>query len=53
LPQGKRRAELEKTGHLFLEALRCESIPQAAGDSYATVKLARLQRSLTLDENDL
>jgi predicted nucleic acid-binding protein len=51
LPQGKRRAELEKTGHLFLKALPCEPVPQGAGD--ATVKLARLQRGLALDENDL
>lgn len=53
LPQGKRRAELEKTGHLFLKALPCEPVPQGAGDFYSTVKLARLQRGLALDENDL
>jgi len=33
--------------------LRCEPVPQAAGDFYATIKLARLQRGLALDENDL
>jgi predicted nucleic acid-binding protein len=53
LPEGKRRAELEKTGHLFLEALPCEPVPQGAGDFYATVKLARLQRGLALDEKRL
>ena len=53
LPEGKRRVELEETGEQFLAALRCEPVPQRAGDFYATVKLARLQRGLTLDENDL
>lgn len=53
LPEGKRRAELEETGHQFLAALHCEPVPERAGDSYATVKLTRQQRGLALDENDL
>jgi predicted nucleic acid-binding protein len=53
VPAGRRRAELEETGHQFLNALRCEPIPERAGDFYATVKLTRQQRELTLDENDL
>ena len=53
MPEGKRRAELEMTGRQFLAALRCEPVSQAAGGLYAAVKLARLQRGLTLDENDL
>lgn len=53
VPAGRRRAELEETGHQFLNALRCEPIPERAGDFYATVKLTRQQRGLTLDENDL
>jgi predicted nucleic acid-binding protein len=53
LPEGRRRAELEKTGHEFLASLRCEPVPERAGDFYAAVKLARQQRGLTLDENDL
>jgi predicted nucleic acid-binding protein len=53
LPAGRRRAELEETGHQFLAALRCEPIPVEAADRYATLKLTRQQGGLTLDENDL
>jgi predicted nucleic acid-binding protein len=53
LPPGRRRVELEETGHQFLEAVLCEPIPERAGDFYAAVKLARQQGGLTLDENDL
>ena len=53
LPEGRRRAELEETGRQFLAVLRCEPVPERAGDFYAAVKLARQQRGLALDENDL
>ena len=53
LPEGRRRAELEKTGHQFLTAMLCEPVPEQAGDYYAALKLARQQRGLALDENDL
>jgi len=53
LPEGKRRTELELAGRRFLEALHCEPIPKMAGDFYASIKLARQQRGLALDENDL
>lgn len=53
LPVGKRRAELEETGHGFLRALRCEPIPEQAADFYANIKVTRQQQGLTLDENDL
>jgi predicted nucleic acid-binding protein len=53
LPPGRRRAELEETGRQFLATLRCEPVSERAGDFYAAVKLARQQRGLTLDENDL
>jgi predicted nucleic acid-binding protein len=53
LPKGKRRAELEEMGTQFLAAFRCEPVPERAGDFYASVKLARQQRGLALDENDL
>ncbi len=53
LPPGRRRTELEEAGRQFLAAVRCEPIPERAGDFYATVKLARQRRGLTLDENDL
>lgn len=53
LPQGKRRAELEQVGRQFLSVFHCEPVPERAGDVYASVKLARQQRGLALDENDL
>lgn len=53
LPPGRRRTELEEAGRQFLAALRCESVPERAGDFYAAVKVARQRRGLTLDENDL
>jgi len=53
LPEGRRRAELEQAGHQFLAAFRCEPVPERAGDIYAAIKLARQQRGLALDENDL
>ena len=33
--------------------LPCESVPAVAGDYYAQIKLARQQKGLALDENDL
>ena len=53
LPHGRRRTELEETGRQFLDAVHCEPVPERAGDVYAAVKLARQQRGLPLDENDL
>lgn len=53
LPVGRRRTELEQTGRQFLDSISCEPIPERAADHYAAVKLARQQRGLTLDENDL
>jgi predicted nucleic acid-binding protein len=44
---------LEQASGQFLSAVRCEPIPERAGDFYASVKLARQQRGLALDENDL
>jgi predicted nucleic acid-binding protein len=53
LPAGKRRTELEEAGRQFLAVFRCEPVPERAGDLYATVRLARQQRGLSLDENDV
>ena len=53
LPPGRRRTELEETGGQFLATVRCEPVPERAGDFYAAVKLARQQRGLTLAETDL
>ena len=36
-----------------MASLRCEPVPEQAGDLYAFLKLARQQRGLALDENDL
>lgn len=51
LPEGRRRAELEETGHQFLSAFHCEPVPERAADFYATVKFARQRSGLALDEN--
>jgi predicted nucleic acid-binding protein len=48
LPEGRRRTELEQTEHEFLASIRCEPVPEPAGDFYAAVKLARQQRGLTI-----
>jgi len=53
LPPGARREELTHLGLRFLDTFHCEAIPRQAGDIYAAVKLARQQRGLALDENDL
>ena len=53
LPAGRRRAELEETGHRFLAAFRCEPIPERPAGFYADLKVTRRQRGLSLDENDL
>jgi predicted nucleic acid-binding protein len=53
LPEGKRRAELERMGRQFLDAFQCESVPESAAELYAAIKLARYNRGLALDENDL
>ncbi len=53
LPESKRRAELEQTGHRFLAFLGCEPVPERAGDFYAAIKRTRQQQGLPLDENDL
>ncbi len=53
LPQSKRRQELETKATKLFAVLPCEPVLEAAGDHYAKIKLARQQKGLTLDENDL
>ena len=53
LPAGRRRTELEETGHLFLSTIRCEPVPERAASFYADLKLSRRQKGVSLDENDL
>ena len=45
--------ELEQKGSELLARLQCEPVPELAGDYYASVKLARQRRGLSLDDNDL
>jgi predicted nucleic acid-binding protein len=40
LAQGRRRAELEAKAQQLFAALPCEPIPPAAGDRYASLKVA-------------
>jgi tRNA(fMet)-specific endonuclease VapC len=44
---------LEHQAAPLFATIPCESIPEAAGDYYAKIKLARQQKGLMLDENDL
>src|SRR2546426_6188413 len=53
LPQSRRRQDLENQAAPLFAIIPCESIPEAAGDYYARIKLTRQQKGLTLDENDL
>jgi len=53
LPQGKRRQELDAKAASLFAVIPCEPVPEAAGDHYATVKLNRQRKGLTMDENDL
>ena len=53
LPQSKRRQDLEHQAAPLFATIPCESIPEAAGDYYAKIKMARQQKGLMLDENDL
>lgn len=41
LAQGKRRQELEAKAAQLFAVVPCESVPEAAGDSYARIKLTR------------
>ena len=47
LAQGRRRTQLEEKAHKLFSALPCEPIPPAAGEHYATVKLAQQRRGLS------
>lgn len=53
LAPGRRWQELEVSPSALFTIIPCESVPAAAGDYYATVKVGRQKQGLTLDENDL
>ena len=53
LPQSRRRQDLENQAAPLFAIIPCESIPEAAANHYARIKLTRQRKGLTLDENDL
>jgi tRNA(fMet)-specific endonuclease VapC len=53
LAHGRQRQALEARAAQLFAIIPCEPIPEAAGDHYASVKLSRQRKGLTLNENDL
>ena len=53
LPPSKRWQDLENQAAPLFTIIPCEPIPETAGDHYASIKLTRQRKGLTLDENDL
>ena len=53
LAPGRRRTDLAGKAQKLFAVVPCESIPPAAGDVYATIKVSQQRRGLSLDENDL
>ena len=53
LPLGKRRQDLEAEASNLFNQLDCVSVPEAAGDRYATIKSAAERQGTPVDENDL
>ena len=53
LPPGKRRQDLEAEATKLFNQLDCVSVPEAAGDRYATIKSAAERQGTPVDENDL
>ena len=53
LPQSKRRQELSAKAEKLFSTIPCEPVPETTGNYYATIKVARQQKGLVSDENDL
>jgi predicted nucleic acid-binding protein len=53
LPLGKRRQDLATKAAQLFAVIACEPVPETAADYYAAMKVARQQKGLALDENDL
>ncbi|HEY2589676.1 MAG TPA: PIN domain-containing protein, partial [Tepidisphaeraceae bacterium] len=53
LAPGRRRTDLEQKAQQIFAVLACEPVPPTAAEHYATVKLTRGSKGLSLDENDL
>ena len=53
LAMGRRRRDLEAKAAKLFAVVPCESVPEAAGDHYAQVKITRARKGLAMDENDI
>jgi len=53
LPHGRRRHDLDARAAKVFAVVPCESVPAAAGDEYARIKVARKKQGLAFDENDV
>lgn len=53
LAKGRRQTDLSMKAENLFAAIPCEPVPEASGDLYATIKVARAQKGLAMDENDL
>lgn len=53
LAPGRRKSELGSRAAAVFASLACETVPAAAGDEYARVKVAQQRLGLVIDENDL
>src|SRR4051812_46527065 len=53
LPQGRKRVEFERQSAPLFATVLCRPVPAAAGDYYATTKLACTRKGVALNENDL
>jgi predicted nucleic acid-binding protein len=53
LSPGLQRRNLEAKSTALFAAIACEGVPEAAGDQYALVKVARTSKGLAMDENNL
>ena len=53
LRPGKQQRDLMAKASNLFKVVPCEPVPEAAGDQYAQLKVARARKGLTMDENDL
>src|SRR5438067_10478408 len=53
LAPGKKRQEFERQSAALFPIVSCQTVPAAAGDHYALIKLSSQQSGLTLGEHDV
>mgnify|MGYP001617951169 CR=1 FL=1 len=53
LSDGRKKRDLETKAEKLFAVITCEPVPEAAGNHYAEMKLARERKGSGLDENDL